>query len=59
MGECLTDKDGTTGEYDVYGFFESKYRKADRDHVVDTDDNRMPNVVGEVTTITLIDPTLP
>ena len=59
VGECLTDKDGATGEYDVYGFFESKYSKGDRDHVLNTDDNEKPNVEGEVTTITLIDPTLP
>ena len=58
VGECLTDKDGTTGEYDVYGFLDSQY-KGDRDHVLDTDDNRKPNAVSEVTTITLIDPTLP
>ena len=58
VGECLTDKDGTTGEYDAYGFFDSQY-KGDGDRVFDTDDNKRPNAVSEVTTINLIDPTLP
>jgi len=57
-GECLTDKDGTTGEYEAYGFFDSQIKR-DRDRVLDTDDNKKPNDVGEVTTLNLIDPTLP
>jgi hypothetical protein len=58
VGECLTDMDGTTGEYDVYGFFDSQI-KNDRDRAPDTDDNLKPNDLGEVTTLNLIDPTLP
>ncbi len=55
--ECLTTKDGATGNYDVLVFFESSLKK-NLDQVPDTDDKNVPNEIRETKVITLTDPTL-